>query len=75
MRAFLADGPDDPQFLLARLPVTLHDAPMKSCLGMIIVMLAAASVIGGGGLLWYLSYSAQFSRVETKPDTFPTLDR
>lgn len=48
---------------------------MKSCLGMIIAMLAATTVIGGGGLLWYLSYSAQFSRVETKPDTFPTLDR
>lgn len=75
MRAFLADGPDDLQFLLAWLPETRHAVPMKSCLGMIIAMLAVATVIGGGGVLWYLSYSAQFSRVETKADTFPTLDR
>lgn len=35
---------------------------MKSCLGMLLVLLAFIVVFGGGGLLWYLSETAEFSR-------------
>lgn len=36
---------------------------MKSCLALLICMLTAMLVLGGGGLLWYLSETAEFSRV------------
>ena len=35
---------------------------MKSCLGLLLVLLSFVLVIGGGGLIWYLSETAEFSR-------------
>lgn len=35
---------------------------MKSCLGLLIVLLAFVLVIGGGAAIWYLSETAEFSR-------------
>lgn len=35
---------------------------MKSCFGLLVVLLVFTLVIGGGGLIWYLSHSAEFSR-------------
>lgn len=35
---------------------------MKSCLGMLLILLAFVLVVGGGAAIWYLSDSAEFSR-------------
>jgi hypothetical protein len=35
---------------------------MKSCLGLLYILLVFTLVVGGGGLIWYLSHSAEFSR-------------
>lgn len=35
---------------------------MKSCLGLLIVLITAIALIGGGGALWYLSKRSEFSR-------------
>jgi hypothetical protein len=35
---------------------------MKSCLGLLIVLLVFVAVVGGGFLIWYLSDTAEFSR-------------
>jgi hypothetical protein len=35
---------------------------MKSCLGLLFILLVFTLVVGGGGLIWYLSRSAEFSR-------------
>jgi hypothetical protein len=35
---------------------------MKSCLGMIFIILVFVAVIGGGALIWYLSDTAEISR-------------
>lgn len=35
---------------------------MKSCLGLIFVLLILIAVVGGGALLWYLSHTTEFSR-------------
>jgi hypothetical protein len=40
---------------------------MKSCFGLLVVLLVFTLVIGGGGLIWYLSYSAEFSRNDAPP--------
>lgn len=37
---------------------------MKSCLGILIMATALALILGGGGLLYYLSRTAEFSRVD-----------
>jgi hypothetical protein len=35
---------------------------MKSCLGMLLILSTFVLVVGGGAAIWYLSYSAEFSR-------------
>ncbi len=40
---------------------------MKSCLGLLVTLLVFTIVIGGGALIWYLSYSAEFSRAGKAP--------
>ena len=35
---------------------------MKSCFGLLIMLLVLVAVIGGGAALWYLSETAEFSR-------------
>ena len=35
---------------------------MKSCLGLLIVLLVFVAVVGGGALIWYLSSTSEFSR-------------
>ncbi|HSP44162.1 MAG TPA: hypothetical protein VLO11_14905 [Luteolibacter sp.] len=37
---------------------------MRSLFGMILVMVVALLVVAGCGLIWYLSSSAEFSRVD-----------
>lgn len=37
---------------------------MKSCLGILIMASALALIVGGGGLLYYLSRTAEFTRVD-----------
>ncbi len=37
---------------------------MKSCLGILIMATALAMIVGGGGLLYYLSRTAEFTRVD-----------
>lgn len=46
---------------------------MKSCLGILLVLLALFLVVGGGAAIWYLSYSAEFSRkgAATPPKAAP----
>jgi len=46
---------------------------MKSCFGLLIMLLVLVAVIGGGALLWYLSDTAEFSRKEgsSSPATLP----
>jgi hypothetical protein len=45
---------------------------MKSCFGMLFALVLFALVIGGGGLIWYLSKTAEFSRVgESPPASVP----
>jgi hypothetical protein len=38
---------------------------MKSCLGLLFVLLVFTVVVGGGALIWYLSDTAEFSRANT----------
>lgn len=40
---------------------------MKSCLGTLLIMLVFIAVVGTGALIWYLSYSAEFSRKDAAP--------
>ena len=40
---------------------------MKSCLGMLLLLLAFVLVVGGAAVIWYLSYSAEFSRKDKLP--------
>jgi flagellar basal body-associated protein FliL len=40
---------------------------MKSCLGMLLVLLVFFLVVGGAGAIWYMSYSAEFSRKDQPP--------
>lgn len=35
---------------------------MKSCLGMLLILLAIIILVGGGAAIWHLSESAEFSR-------------
>lgn len=35
---------------------------MKSCLGLLIVLLVFVAVVGGGVLIWHLSSTAEFTR-------------
>ena len=44
---------------------TGNTTSMKSCLGMLILFLFLTIVVGGGALIWYLSYTAGFSRTGT----------
>ncbi|MEI6675511.1 MAG: hypothetical protein WCO57_10065 [Verrucomicrobiota bacterium] len=44
---------------------------MKSFLSMFFVILVFLVVVGGGGLLWYLSFTSEFSRVESGPAAQP----
>jgi hypothetical protein len=37
---------------------------MKSCLGILIMATALALIVGGGGVLYYLSRTAEFTRVD-----------
>jgi flagellar basal body-associated protein FliL len=41
---------------------TASKPSMKSCFGLLLVLLVFTLVAGGGGLVWYLSHSAEFSR-------------
>ena len=40
---------------------------MKSCLGLLFVLLVFTVVVGGGALIWYLSDTAEFSRKSPAP--------
>ena len=44
---------------------------MKSCLGLLVVLLIFIAIVGGGALLYYLSETSEFSRkapaAEVKP--------
>ena len=40
---------------------------MKSCLGLLFTVAVFTLVIGGGALIWYLSYSVEFSRTDQAP--------
>jgi hypothetical protein len=40
---------------------------MKSCLGLLFVLLVFTVVVGGGALIWYLSDTAEFSRNGATP--------
>lgn len=44
---------------------------MKSCLGLLFVLIALTVVFGGGALIWYLSDTAEFSRQDTPPKAAP----
>ncbi len=58
-----ASGIDVPAFFGLeewRRSVWLGD--MKSCLGLLLVLMSFVLVVGGGGLLWYLSETSDFSR-------------
>lgn len=35
---------------------------MKSCLGLVLVVLLAILLLGGGALIWHLSDTAEFTR-------------
>lgn len=39
---------------------------MKSCFGLLFVLLVLIAVIGTGGLIWYLSATAEFSRKDAQ---------
>jgi len=40
---------------------------VRSFFGMILVLLVFVMVVGGSGLIWYLSRTAEFSRVDRPP--------
>lgn len=40
---------------------------MKSCLSLLFILLVLTVVVGTGGLLFYLSYTAEFSRKDKAP--------
>jgi hypothetical protein len=44
---------------------------MKSCFGMLLILLVLTAVIGTGGLLWYLSSSAEFTRKDAPSTPAP----
>lgn len=44
---------------------TASKPSMKSCFGLLMVLLVFTVVIGGCALIWYLSHSAEFSRKDT----------
>lgn len=35
---------------------------MKSCLGLLIILIVFVAVLGGGALIWYMGHTAEFSR-------------
>jgi flagellar basal body-associated protein FliL len=39
---------------------------MKSCLGMLLILLAIVLLVGGGAAIWYLSDTAEFSRKDAR---------
>lgn len=39
---------------------------MKSCLGMLLILLAIVLLVGGGAVLWYLSATVEFSRKDAR---------
>jgi hypothetical protein len=41
---------------------TAYNPSMKSCLGLLFVLIVFTVVLGGGALIWYLSNTAEFSR-------------
>lgn len=55
----MSAGPSKALGLAARVRL---NRGMKSCFGLLLVLLVLTAVIGGGALLWYLSDSAEFSR-------------
>ncbi|MEI7928402.1 MAG: hypothetical protein WCH40_07615 [Verrucomicrobiales bacterium] len=44
---------------------------MKSCLGLLLVLLVVVAVLGAGGLIWYLSSTAEFSRKDAASARLP----
>ena len=40
---------------------------MKSCLGILLIFFTCIAVLGGGALIWYLSYTTEFSRKGAAP--------
>lgn len=45
---------------------------MKSCFGILIMASALALILGGGGLIYYLSRTAEFARVDAQtPQAVP----
>jgi flagellar basal body-associated protein FliL len=42
---------------------------MKSCLGLLLVLLVMVAVLGTGGLIWYLSSNAEFTRKDAPEAT------
>ena len=47
--------------------VPAYNPPMKSCFGLLFVLLVFTVVVGGGALIWYLSDTAEFSRNGATP--------
>jgi len=44
---------------------------MKSCFGLLMVVLVIVAVLGTAGLIWYLSANSSFSRKEAPAATAP----
>ena len=44
---------------------------MKSCLGLLFILLVFTVVFGGGALIWYLSNTAEFTKQEAPPKAIP----
>ena len=44
---------------------------MKSCFGLLVLLFVIVGVVGGGALLWYLSSTSEFTRVEQAPRAAP----
>ncbi len=42
---------------------------MKSCLGLLLVLLVMVAFLGTGGLIWYLSSNAEFTRKDAPEAT------
>ena len=49
-------------FPLAATGGSRYQTGVRSCFGMLIVLLVFILVVGGGGLIWYLSSSVEFTR-------------
>ena len=44
---------------------------MKSCIGLLLVLLVMVAVLGTGGLIWYLSSNAEFTRKDAPSASTP----